>query len=1275
MNRKSIDLACRNLFLRFFPIAIVSIAFSVPALAEDRPNVLFIAVDDLRPELGCYGTKAITPNIDRLAASGMRFDRAYCNQAVCGASRISLMTGLYPESTGLRSYHVNDWRKKLADVTTLNQHLKNHGYLTLGLGKIYHERVGHDAVDGDNWHRWFDLAHETHWVDPDNIAKHDRNEKRFRESGKGPKRGPVTESDDVADDAYIDGKRADLAVRLINQLGRRSDEPTARAAGVGNDGGLENSQLAPLAADIDATMLAENTPFFLAVGFTKPHLPFNAPQKYWDLYQRENFHMPPNAGIPSGYPVGAANLNPGEIKYYGDIPSDESPTQWADDLNQRLLHGYHACVSFTDAHIGRLLDALDENGLADNTIVILWGDHGWKLGDHSSWCKHTNFEVDTRVPLIIRHPKMVQKRGSRSSSLVELIDLYPTLCQLAGISLPSHLQGRSLAPILRDPSAEVRNSAYSSYPARVGNANTIGHSIRTANHRYTQWWDKNDAESVVAAVATDLSVDPGETTALADDGPLLSKLAAQLRSRVIAARTPLQREASTEDHKKEVGEFSIPDVSPLSAAQLTKLRMLVKTDPEAAALAASIQSQATPLLGTQPRPIAVIQYEGLVNTDPKRIKTVEHLNQMSEIAVLMRHWQVTADERTAETLRHLIAGWAQTYKPTGNDVNENKFHPLLVAYLALQDSFDELQRHRIDAWVEQIGELHEPAVAKSQHVTNRYSKSVRLLALTGLILERDDWAQAANEGVKRFVRKSLYADGSSRDLKHRDSLTYHGSSLKPPMELAMLAGDDGLALYSWTSPRGGSLKRSVDFMVPYAMGEKTHAEWVNTKVELDRRRAAEGIEKYRAGRLYEPTDALAVMEYASYFDPDLMQVVRHLTTGDAKRFPTWRTLINAAAQPDGKHTTESSQALTAALQEFDHEFDDCFAWWGKVYDPNSGGFFYSLSSKRSEQFGPFIEATAKAIHVLEWTGMMEQTSPKFRAGVIHYFQSRQNPATGFFYDPDYETQYSHNTLTRALGMSIGALETCGAKPLYQHPLDRIDDNAAAKEHYQHYETPETFSAWLNSLPWERRIWTVGARLRAELGVFNQLPMDKREELLSIAREFIAKRQSDNGYFVAPTDDWTSSLSGTYKIAAFLDGTGSPIPRSTEMLSTTLDHLFHSDYQNTIVLYNTVNMLNILASNGENCDVELRVKIVRRCTELLRTMHAPDGGFLTQIGKSSPSPNGFKLADNVIESNTNATGLAHKTRLLLIQFATGVEGPHTHPKSAEFLKMLPASQTR
>lgn len=346
----------------------------------------------------------------------------------------------------------------------------------------------------------------------------------------------------------------------------------------------------------------------------------------------------------------------------------------------------------------------------------------------------------------------------------------------------------------------------------------------------------------------------------------------------------------------EVGEFSIPAVSPLRPVELKRLRELVRDDAEAKELAAEIRRQAIPLLGVEPRSLPVIHYEGLVNTDPKRIATVKRLNQMAEVAWLVRYWQAFGDAKAAATLRRLILAWADRYQPTGNDVNENKFYPLLVAYEALRENVSGDDRQRVDPWVRRLGELHENAVKKSDHLTNRYSKSLRLLAIAGRILDRPDWVEAAHEGVKRFVRGSLHADGTSRDLKHRDSLTYHGSALRPPMELAILAGEGGRKLYAWTSANGGSLKKSVDFMVPYALGEKTRREWANTKVGLDRRRAEAGLEKYRPGRLYEPKDSLKVMELASYFDPSLLRVVRHLTDSEAKRFPTWQTLINEAAR-------------------------------------------------------------------------------------------------------------------------------------------------------------------------------------------------------------------------------------------------------------------------------------------------------------------------------------------------------------------------------------------
>ena len=345
----------------------------------------------------------------------------------------------------------------------------------------------------------------------------------------------------------------------------------------------------------------------------------------------------------------------------------------------------------------------------------------------------------------------------------------------------------------------------------------------------------------------------------------------------------------------EVGEFEIPPVSPLVEGQLARLRQLCRRDPEARALATTARDQATPFLDDDPRPLEVIHYEGLVNTDPRRIASVENLRDMTKAALLGRYWQAFGDDRAAASLRRFILAWADTYKLTGNDVNENKFYPLLVAYHGLRPSFPTAARRQVDGWVSDLGKLHQRAVRKSERFTNRYNKSVRLLAICGMILDRPAWIAAAHEGIKRFVSQSLFADGTSHDLRRRDTLTYHGSALKPVLELAQLAGEDGRKLYSWTAPQtGGSLQKAVDYVVPYAMGEKTRREWTNSKVELDRRRAEAGLEYYRAGRLYDPQNALELMERASYFDPGLMRVVRHLTKTEAKRFPTWQTLVNAA---------------------------------------------------------------------------------------------------------------------------------------------------------------------------------------------------------------------------------------------------------------------------------------------------------------------------------------------------------------------------------------------
>ena len=455
-----------------FVYALLIALFVLPGFAEpSRPNVLFIAVDDLRPELGVYGSRAKTPNIDRLAKSSLRFDRAYTAQAVCGASRVSLMTGLYPEYTGERSAHVREWRERHADVTTLNQFFMQNGYNTVGVGKVYHNWEGPGA-DVENWTSWFDTAGYQYYTDPATIELGKEQAKAF---GVKFLRGPTTEAAEVknAAEMYHDGFRSRVAVRQVKKLA------------------------------------ASGKPFFLAVGFGKPHLPFSAPKAFWDLYDRDSFSMPTNLGVPPGYPDYARNARPGEMRVYSDVPPGHNPEEFSEKMNKRLIHGYLAAVSYTDWNVGRVLNALERSGAAENTIVIFWGDHGFKLGEHFSWVKHTNFEIDTRVPLLIADPGRSTARG-QTDALVELIDLYPTLAELCGLEAPAHLQGRSLVPVLKDPSQAHRRYAYSSYPRRPDD-DIVGHSLRSERYRYTEWWDAATDERL-ARVATDLIKDPGETT-------------------------------------------------------------------------------------------------------------------------------------------------------------------------------------------------------------------------------------------------------------------------------------------------------------------------------------------------------------------------------------------------------------------------------------------------------------------------------------------------------------------------------------------------------------------------------------------------------------------------------------------------------------------------------------------------------------------------------------------------------------------------------------------
>lgn len=438
-----------------------------------RPNVLFIAVDDLRPELGCYGKRQIhSPHLDRLAATGTLFERAYCMVPTCGASRAALMTGLRPARDRFVNYLT--WVEKDApEVTPLHTHFRNHGYHTVSLGKVLHHRM--DCADGWSETPWRP-GNGMAYLLPENQKIHRQNANR----DGNPRRGPPYEAAPVPDEAYADGA---LAARAVETLTRLSQQ---------------------------------NEPFFLAVGFLKPHLPFNAPQKYWDLYDPNQIHLPDNYHRPDNAPNQAIHSF-GELRAYHGVPS-RGPV--SDAMAHRLIHGYYACVSFTDAQVGKLLDALNRLKIAEKTIVILWGDHGWNLGEHSLWCKHCTFETSMRAPLMIRVPGI--PGGQRTRALTEFIDIYPTLCELAGLPLPGHLQGASLVPILRDPSRQGKTAAIGRY--------RTGDTIRTDHYRFTAYTG-NQGE-LQARMLYDHRSDPGENFNIAES-PGQTEIVRNLHERLV----------------------------------------------------------------------------------------------------------------------------------------------------------------------------------------------------------------------------------------------------------------------------------------------------------------------------------------------------------------------------------------------------------------------------------------------------------------------------------------------------------------------------------------------------------------------------------------------------------------------------------------------------------------------------------------------------------------------------------------------------------------------
>ncbi|WP_282136370.1 sulfatase [Seonamhaeicola maritimus] len=427
-----------------------------------HPNILLLYMDDLRPELNTYGaSQIVSPNIDKLAKNGMQFNNAYCNVPVCGASRASMLTGMLPTKSRFLNYNTFV-EKETPEAVTLPQLFKQNGYTTISNGKIYHHLDDRETDWDEVWRPYaFDrndqgLAPTDYWQ---SLWKDYQNEDNIIEY-KNTDTGPAYEKAMVNDSVYIDGLMTEKVIRDIKKLKKSSK------------------------------------PFFLTAGFIAPHLPFNAPKKYWDLYDRNGIKQPDNNYVPKNAPAISISTW-GEMRAYSNIPKKG---QVSDSLAINLIHGYYATVSYVDALIGKILNELREEGLDKNTIVVLVSDHGYNLQEHTQWAKFTNYNTSTQVPLIISSP--FHQKGKSTNALVELVDIYPTLAELCNLEFPEHqIDGESMIPILNNE----KHSGKKHVLIKKGNAFTL----KTPRFSYTEYLNPKD-NTLITSMLYDHKTDAQE---------------------------------------------------------------------------------------------------------------------------------------------------------------------------------------------------------------------------------------------------------------------------------------------------------------------------------------------------------------------------------------------------------------------------------------------------------------------------------------------------------------------------------------------------------------------------------------------------------------------------------------------------------------------------------------------------------------------------------------------------------------------------------------------
>lgn len=482
-----------------------------------KPNILFISIDDLRPSLGVYGDSTVfSPNIDRLASEGMTFRQNFCQVAVCAPSRASLMTGLRPDST--RVWHLGDKFREINPYTvTMPQYFSKHGYYTINLGKIFHNYMP-DSVSWDEPDlrpsrylkpNWLNRDGETFYIsEAVNLSQEIKRDSLLKLKPKryadGWNTGPAWEAADVHDTMYYDGAQTELAKKAMIRLAKKDQ------------------------------------PFFMGLGFFRPHLPFAVPKKYWDLYDPDKIPKASNPNVPVNAPNFTMN-SMYELRGYDGfkhIGHPQSNYQINPDTARILKQGYYASVSYVDALLGDLFEHMKEIGIYENTIIILWGDHGWKLGDHNSWGKMTNYNIDLQVPMIIRYPDQMN-RGAQTFEITELIDMFPSLCEIAGIEIPDYMQGTSFVPLIEDPNRKWKAAAFSQFHRRpkvsADGKRYMGYSITTKQYHYIEWYTWNPKIGTrgdfVDRELYDRIKDPNETLNIEKESSLnktIEELSAQL---------------------------------------------------------------------------------------------------------------------------------------------------------------------------------------------------------------------------------------------------------------------------------------------------------------------------------------------------------------------------------------------------------------------------------------------------------------------------------------------------------------------------------------------------------------------------------------------------------------------------------------------------------------------------------------------------------------------------------------------------------------------------